>query len=87
MSRGDILLGMAIIMNNKNERSELQRRIAAELDEKAKKKALGNTERPDGIEDSAYIENTKSTTSLAWVWLVLAVAVIAVLIWLVVATG
>ncbi len=78
---------MAIIMNNQNERSELQKRIAAELDAKAKKKALGETERPDGITDSAYIENTKSTSSLAWVWILLAVATIAGLIWLVVITA
>ncbi len=78
---------MAIIMNNQNQRTELQKRIAAELDEKAKKKALGETERPDGIKDSAYIENTKATTSLAWLWAVIAVATMAILIWLVVVTA
>ena len=74
-------------MNNQNQQSELQKRIADQLNEKDKKKALGDTERPDGITDSAYIENTKSTTSLAWLWAVIAVLVIGGLIWLVVATA
>ncbi len=79
---------MALFMNQQNERSELQKRIAAELAEKAKKKSLdAERERPDGITDSAYLEKTKTTTSLAWLWALIAVAFIAALIWLVVATS
>jgi hypothetical protein len=79
---------MALFVNQQNERTELQKRIAAELAEKAKKKSLANdTERPDGITDSAYLEKTKTTTSLAWVWILIVIAVVAILIWLVVVSG
>lgn len=75
-------------MNQQNERTELQKRIAAELAEKAKKKAEEpKGDRPDGVDDSAYLEKTKKTTSLAWVWMLIAVAFVAILIWLVVISG
>ena len=75
-------------MNQQNERTELQKRIAAELAEKAKKKSLeSDKERPDGVTDSAYLQNTKSTTSLAWVWVLIVIAFVGVLIWLVVASS
>jgi hypothetical protein len=76
---------MALFIGQQNERSELQKRIAAELAEKAKKKNLENDkELPDGVDDSAYMQNTKRTTSLAWVWILIFAAAIAVAIWLVV---
>lgn len=79
---------MALFMNQQNERTELQKRIAAELAEKAKKKSLdADTERPDGVSDSAYLEKTKTTTSLAWVWVLIVVAAVGILIWLVVASS
>lgn len=75
---------MALFMNQQNDRTELQKRIAAELAEKAKKKQLeGETDRPDGVSDSAYLENTKTTTSLAWAWILIVIAAGTLLIWLV----
>ena len=74
-------------MNQQNDRSELQKRIAAELQEKAKKKASDSPDRPDGVDDSAYLENTKRTTSLAWVWALIVVAFVAIIIWLVTTTA
>lgn len=77
---------MALFMNQQNERSELQKRIAAELAEKAKKKSLDpSSDRPDGVADSAYLEQTKTTTSLAWVWVLIVIAAVGIIIWLVVA--
>jgi Flp pilus assembly protein TadB len=77
---------MALFMNQQNERSELQKRIAAELAEKAKKKSLEpSSDRPDGVSDSAYLEQTKTTTSLAWVWILIILAAVGIIIWLVVA--
>lgn len=79
---------MALFMNQQNERSELQKRIAAELAEKAKKKSLSpDDERPDGVSDSAYLENTKTTTSLAWVWVLITIAAIGIALWLVVTSS
>ncbi len=77
---------MALFVNQENTRTKLQERIAAELSEKAKKKALEETERPDGVDDSAYLRGTKQTTSLAWVWVLIAVAAVGVIIWLVTQT-
>ncbi len=69
---------MGIIVNQQDNRSELQKKIAAELSEKAKKKHDATHDLPDGVDDSAYMENTKQTTSLAWVWLVIVFAFVAV---------
>ena len=79
---------MALFMNQHNDRTELQKRIAAELAEKAKRKAeQPDGDRPDGVDDSAYLEQTKRTTSLAWVWLLIVIAFVAILVWLVVISG
>lgn len=76
---------MSLYMKQNETRSELQKRVAAELQEKAKKKAL-EAERPDGVDDSAFVKDTKATTSLAWAWILIGIAIIAIAIWLVIAT-
>lgn len=77
---------MSLYLRQQDTRSELQDKIAKELQEKAKKKAL-DTERPDGVTDSAYIKGTKQTTSLAWVWALIGLAVIGIVVWLLIATA
>lgn len=72
---------MALFIRQNDNRSKLQERLAAELQERAKQKAQ-ETERPDGVEDSKYIEGTKQTTPLAWVWTILIIALIVAVIWL-----
>jgi hypothetical protein len=76
---------MALFVNQNSNRTKLQERLAAELAEKAKKKAdIADKERPDGVDDSAYIEGTKKTTSLAGVWVaifIIAVAILIAIIW------
>lgn len=72
-------------MKQNETRSELQKRVAAELQDKAKRKAL-ETEQPDGVTDSAYLKDTKQTTSLAWAWVLIAIAIVGLAIWLLVAT-
>lgn len=71
-----ILEDMALFIRQSEDRSKLQERIAAELREKAKIRAESNGGLPDGVEDSNYLKDTKSTTSLAWVWTVIIIAVI-----------
>lgn len=79
---------MGIIYNQENNRSELQRRLAQELSDKAKKKDVEPAKnRPDGVDDSAYMEHTKQTTSLAWVWVLIVVVVVAIAVWLFFASG
>lgn len=73
---------MALFMNQENTRTELQKRIAADLAEKAKKKAAAERTPVDGVEDSAYLKGTKRTTSLAWVWVLILLAIVALLIWI-----
>lgn len=74
---------MGMFIRQDDKRSQLQERIAAELQEKARQRAL-DAERPDGVDDSAYVKGTKSTTSLAWVWVLIAVATVGVIVWLVI---
>lgn len=76
---------MALFVNQNSNRTKLQEQLAAELQEKAKQKAkLENMDRPDGVTDSNYLKDTKSTTSLAWVWIAIIVIAAAITIWLMV---
>ena len=76
---------MGRYINQKESRTELQQRIAAELRAKAASKSQqDDMNAPDGVEDSRYIEGTKHTTSLAWVWVVLFVVAIAVFVFIVI---
>ena len=60
-------------MNQNDQRSELQERIAAELREKAKASSLQEKASLDGVEDVRYLENTKQTTILAPAWIVIVI--------------
>jgi Flp pilus assembly protein TadB len=76
---------MALFVNQENTRTKLQQRIAADLAEKAKKKAQEDEmKRPDGVDDAAYLKDTKTTTSLAWVWALIGCVFVGVVVWLVV---
>jgi type VI protein secretion system component VasF len=75
---------MALFVRQNEERSELQQRLAAELQERAKQRAKYDGARPDGVEDSNYLKDTKTTTSLAGVWIAIAaVALILVVIYII----
>lgn len=77
---------MSLYLQQRDTRSDLQDKITKDLQERAKKKAL-ETERPDGVTDSAYIKDTKQTTSLAWAWVVIGIAIIAIVVWVLIATA
>lgn len=69
---------MALFIQQNEDRSKLQERLTAELRAKAKAKADIETTLPDGVEDSAYLKDTKATTGLAWIWiLVVALGLVA----------
>jgi len=72
---------MALFIRQDEEKSELQTRLATELQERAKDRAK-LADRPDGVEDSEYIKNTKTTTSLAWIWILIVFVTIGIIIWL-----
>lgn len=72
---------MALFIRQDEQRTKIQDRITAELQEKARQRAL-QEDQPDGVKDSAYIKGTKTTSSLAWVWIIIGVIAVVVLIWL-----
>lgn len=78
-----IIESMALFVRQDDNRSELQQRVAKELQEKARQRAEHTDTRPDGIEDSNYLENTKTTTSLAWVWILIVLLAVGVFAYLV----
>ena len=77
---------MALYVKQDDNRTELQEKIAAELREKQIKNSLkegGETPNSKGEivqpEDSEYLEGTKETTGLAFIWLLVFVAVLVAL--------
>lgn len=74
---------MALFIRQNEDRSKLQERLAAELQERAKQRAA-NDVGPDMVNDTEYMKDTKQTTSLAWVWISILVITIAACVWLIV---
>lgn len=74
---------MSLYLKQSETRSQLQDKLAKELQDRAKEKAK-TFDQPDGVTDSAYLKDTKSTTSLAWVWMLIVIAIIVLAIWLLV---
>lgn len=63
---------MGILVNQKDQRTELQEKIAADLRAKIGQTVGAGDERDD-IADLKYMEGTKQTTTLAWAWILIAV--------------
>lgn len=80
---------MGMFINQQESRSELQERIAAELKAKAEQKSkLESAPKDrDEIEDSAYVQGYKRTTTLAPVWLLIFFAVVLLFIYFITQTG
>jgi len=76
---------MALFVRQDENRSELQQRLATELQDRARKKAE-EAELPDGVTDSQYIKGTKETTSLLWVWILIGVFIVGFIIYLILKT-
>jgi hypothetical protein len=74
---------MALFVRQDENRTELQQRLATELQARARDKAK-QAEQPDGIEDSAFIKGTKQTSSLAWLWGIVFLLGVAAVIFLVI---
>ena len=82
---------MGMYLKQQESRTELQERIAAELKAKAEQKAKlegeinaqPNRSQKDAVEDSAYVEGYKRTTTLAPVWLLIFFAAVVVFIYFV----
>jgi hypothetical protein len=76
---------MSLYLKQQETRSQLQEKLAKELQERAKQKAK-TFDQPDGVSDTRYLENTKQTTSLAWVWVLIVLAAVGIIIWIITAT-
>lgn len=74
---------MGLYLKQNDNRSELQEKLAMELQDKARKKAK-EQELPDGVTDSEYLRDTKQTTSLAWVWVLIVIAAVIIALWIIV---
>lgn len=72
---------MALFIRQNDDRSKLQERLAAELQERSKQRAA-EADLPDGVEDSQFVKGTKQTSSFAWVWVIIALIAIGVTVWL-----
>lgn len=69
------------IVINQDDRSELQKRLAAELQERAKKKQQGDAQ-TDSTKDSAMLKNTSEGINFGWIAVIGAIVIIGVAIWL-----
>lgn len=74
---------MGLYVKQSDTRSQLQEKLAQELQDRAREKAK-QADLPDGVDDSAYMENTKVTSSLGWVWILIIAGIVGAAIWLVV---
>lgn len=61
-----------MVSKDMNRDSELNRRISADL----RSRAQSSRDDIDGVEDSAYVKDTKKTGKFTWVWIVLIVLAI-----------
>lgn len=77
---------MALFVRQDENRSELQQRLATELQDRAREKAK-RVDQPDGVDDSEFIKGTKQTTSLAWAWLVIGLFTIGLVIFFIIKTS
>lgn len=72
---------MALFIRQDENRSQLQERLAAELQARAKERdEIGN--HPDGVKDAEYMRNTQQTSRLAWLWILIVLAAVGLIIWL-----
>lgn len=70
-----------MVSKNMNENSELNRRISADLRQRAQSSAA---KQPDYADDAAYIEGTKKTGKYTWVWVLLIILAIISLVCIVI---
>ena len=77
---------MALFVRQDENRSELQQRLATELQDRARKKAE-QAELPDGVTDSEYIKGTQEGSRLLGLWIVVGVLVVAAAIFVIIKTA
>lgn len=69
---------MGILVEKDEDRSELSRRINADLRERATK--TSKQEEYDSVEDSELLRNTRKTSHFSWFWFILVFLAAAALV-------
>lgn len=70
-------MGMGILVEDNEERSKLQDRISADLRERASRSSKNEGEKDvDLVEDSAFVEGTRTSRGTSWFWIILIVLAI-----------
>ena len=69
---------MGILVEKDEDRSELSRRINADLRERAVRSS--KQEDVDLVEDSEYLKNTNKTNRFSWFWIILVFLAAAALV-------
>jgi hypothetical protein len=77
---------MALFVRQDENRSELQQRLATELQDRARKKAE-EAELPDGVKDSQYIKGTQEGNKLLGVWVIIGILVVVAAIFVIIKTA
>ena len=77
---------MALFVRQDENRSELQKRLATELQDRARKKAE-EAELPDGVTDSQFIKNTNEGSKLLGLWIIVGILIFATAIIVIINTA
>lgn len=71
-------IGMALFIRQTEDRSKLQERLSAELQERAKRTQL-KTDTSDKLEDSSFLRGTKTSSRMLWVWLLMFASILIIM--------
>ena len=74
---------MGLYLKQNEPRTQLQSKIAADLAERASKRALDNDKNAPAVQP-AFMDNQRQTSPLAWVWMLLGVIAVAGIIFVLV---
>jgi len=77
---------MGLYVKQSDTRSQLQEKLAKDLQDRAREKAK-QADLPDGVDYSRYIEGTKVTSSLGWVWILIIAAIVGIALWLIIVSA
>lgn len=73
---------MALYIRQSQEKNELQEQIAAELREKQRKRYELEKAELTTYDGSKPADGTKQTTSLAWAWILILIAMVGITVWI-----
>ena len=66
---------MALFIRQNEDRSKLQERLSAELQERSSQRAKVEKDTSDKLEDSSFFNDTQSSSKMLWVWFLIFAAI------------